>query len=61
MIIDLTFRELQEKLLQFDELTLIELLNISAEDIITRFEDKIEDNYDKLLSEVIEDIQTEGD
>lgn len=45
----MTIVELKEKLAQqFDEVTLLEILNITAEDIVDRFEDKIEENYKKL-------------
>lgn len=38
----LTHRELMEKLLHLDEITLMELLEISSEDLIERFQDIIE-------------------
>jgi hypothetical protein len=49
-----TFTELKEKLLRLDEVTLLELLEINAEDLINRFEDIIEDKYDQLV-EAVED------
>ena len=48
----LTIRELKEKLMQFDEIDIIELLDLTAEDILDRFEDLVEDNYDKLIKEI---------
>lgn len=50
-----TIRDLMEWLRQRDELSLLELLDISVEDIIERFSDKIEENYDELN----EDWETE--
>lgn len=44
-----TFSELCEELKRIDEITLLELLEISSEEIVDNFEDKIEDKLDKLL------------
>jgi len=44
-----TFSELCEELKKIDEITLLELLEISSEEIVDKFEDKIEDKLDKLL------------
>ena len=49
--IELTFNELKELLLKYDELTILEKLNITTEELVNRFEDKIEDNYEKLIEE----------
>lgn len=46
--------ELAEKLKRIDEVTLMELLEISSEDIVERFGDKIEEKYEKLV-ETVED------
>ena len=35
-----------------EETELLELLDIESEEIVEKFQDKIEDNYDKLLVEV---------
>ena len=48
----ITLVELSEKLTSFDEITLMELLNISSEDLVNRFSDKIEERFDKLIEEV---------
>ena len=50
---NLTISELKEKLMQFDEIDILELLDLTSEDILNRFEDLIEHNYDKLIKEVI--------
>jgi hypothetical protein len=48
----LTLRDILERLSQLDEITLLELLNITSEDIVERFIDVIEDNADRLEKEV---------
>jgi hypothetical protein len=45
--------EIKERLIALDEITLLELLNISSEDIVEMFSDKIEDNADRLEKEVL--------
>lgn len=44
--------ELKEKLERLDEVSLLELLNVSSKDLITAFAEIIEDNMDKFLKEV---------
>lgn len=44
----LTFNELLERLRQLDEITLVEELGLTAEDIVDRFSDVIESKQDKL-------------
>ena len=44
----LTFNELLERLRQLDEITLVEELGLTAEDIVDRFSDIIESRQDKL-------------
>lgn len=44
----LTLTEIQERLRSLDEITLIEELNISSEDLVDRFSDIIEERADKL-------------
>jgi hypothetical protein len=48
----LLLHEIKERLTALDEVTLLELLNISSEDIVAAFADKIEENADKLEKEV---------
>jgi hypothetical protein len=47
----MTLTELQEKLTEVDEITLMELLNVSSEDLVERFVDVIEDKFDTLVQE----------
>lgn len=51
----LTFADLKEKLKQLDEISLMEELEISAEDLIDRFEDHIELKFEKLCREFDEE------
>ena len=43
---------------KLDEVTLLEVLDISSEDIVAKFQDKIEDNFEE-LSEDLDDGQIE--
>lgn len=44
---------MKEKLVeQVDEVTLIDWLEVNAEDIVNAFEDRVVANYDKLLGEL---------
>jgi hypothetical protein len=47
--------ELIEKLKRFDEITLLELLNITTEDLVDRFEDYVESKYETLVEEVADE------
>lgn len=51
----LTLPELQDKMKQIDEISLVERLDISSEDIVDRFVDKIEDNFEQLELEFDEE------
>lgn len=56
-------REVKEKLMEREQEDLIELLGISSEDIVDRFDDYIEENLRELiqseLGEVIHDFEYE--
>lgn len=56
-------REVKEKLMEREQEDLIELLSISSEDIVDRFDDYIEENLRELiqseLGEVIHDFEYE--
>ncbi len=47
-MITFTLEELKERLKRYDEVTILELLDINTEEIIERFEDKSEERFDKL-------------
>lgn len=44
---------------RIDEVSLLEVLDISSEEIVDRFSDKIEDKYDELREDIEEDDETE--
>ena len=54
----LTFEELKERLSRWDEVDLIERLDITSMDIVEMFADKIEENFDS-LSQDEEDVDWE--
>lgn len=45
---ELTLEELKERLAGFDEVTLMEILDIHSDELVEAFEDRIEENIDKL-------------
>ena len=45
---ELTLEELKERLAGLDEVTLMEILDIHSDELVEAFEDKIEENIDKL-------------
>lgn len=53
---EITLEELKEWLSRIDEVTLLEILDISSEKLVERFTDEIEDNYDKLKG-LLDDIE----
>ena len=57
----LTLQELKEKLKHVDEIDLLELLEISSEDLVHRFSDKIENNYDLLSGEFDDALSWDND
>jgi len=58
----LTLTEVQEKLKLIDEISLMEILEITSEDLANRFMDKIEIKYDQLITEFEDyEIETQSD
>ena len=55
----LTLSDVIEKLKSIDEISLMEILEISSEDLVDRFEDRIENKYDDLREDFEEDNQEE--
>ena len=55
----LTLTDLQEKLKQIDEISLMEVLEITSEDIVNRFIERIELKYDLLVQEFEDDYVVE--
>lgn len=56
----ITLTELQEQLKQVNEVDLLELLNINAEDIVERFVDFIEDRFEILSPEFEEESESDN-
>lgn len=51
----LTLNELKEKMVEnLSEIDVMELLEISTEDLVERFEDRIEDKLEHILSQMEE-------
>lgn len=48
----LTLEDIKEKLKQLDETTLLELLDISSDQIVDRFEDLIEDREEYFIKDL---------
>lgn len=52
----LTFTDVCDRLKQQDEVSLMEILEISSEDIVERFKDKIEDKMEYFVED-LEDVE----
>jgi len=48
----LTILDLFDKLKRLDEISLLEILHITAEELVDRFEDRIEAMFDVLVDEL---------
>jgi hypothetical protein len=57
----ITLQELKDKLMRLDEVTLMELLEITSEDLVNRFNDYIDNNYDYLSGEFDEQTPWDND
>jgi len=51
----MTLEDIKKSLLKLDEVTLLEVLNISSEDLVNRFGDFIEEHADSLEEDLEED------
>lgn len=56
----LTFEDVRDRLKNLDEITLLEVLDVSSEDIVDRFADRIEDRLITLEEELSEEPSTQG-
>lgn len=55
--IDVTIRELQERLAERrDPDEIVELLEITSDELVEAFPDKIEDNYEQLVQELFDEF-----
>lgn len=50
-----------ERLKRIDEISLLEVLGITSEDLVERFADVIEDRFDELVEEMDDGEETESD
>jgi ribosome assembly protein YihI (activator of Der GTPase) len=48
----LTILDLFDKLKRLDEISLLEILNITTEELVDRFEDRIEAMFEQLVDEI---------
>lgn len=55
------FTELLERLKMLDEITLLEALEISSEDLVERFTDKVEAKESELLKDFSEELEEENE
>ncbi len=55
----MTFEEIRERLKQFDEQILCEVLGISSEDLVERFADHIEARIEELEEDLDEETEAE--
>lgn len=51
----LTLEELKSRLALLDEVTIMEALDIKADDLVEKFDDKIAEKYEELSAELDED------
>lgn len=51
----MTFTELCQKLEQLDEISVMEILDVSAEDLVARFEDRVELHMERIQKEFYQD------
>lgn len=55
----LTFEDIRDRLRNLDEITLLEVLNISSEELVDRFTDRIEQYSDQLEEELSDDPESD--
>ena len=55
----LTFIDVCDRLKQQDEISILEILEITSDELVERFKDRIEENYDE-LAEDLGDINYES-
>lgn len=53
----LTLAEIKDRLKQLDEITLMEILNLSSEDLVEAFEERI---FQRLNPDLLEDLEGIG-
>ena len=53
----LTIYDVKDRLSHLDEITLLEVLDITSVDIVERFMDNVEENYEELAEELADDTE----
>ena len=53
----ITFHELKDRLKQIDEVSLLEVLGLTSEDLVERCSDIIEDQYEILAKEFEDEVE----
>jgi len=48
----LTFIDVCDRLKQQDEISILEILEINSDELVDRFKDKIEENYEELADDL---------
>jgi hypothetical protein len=56
----ITLEELKEKMKRWDELDILDTLDITSEELVKVFSDEIEDKYDQLTEQEEEDNEDES-
>lgn len=51
----LTYSDILDRLKQVDEISLLEVLDISSEELVDRFEDRIRERIDYLMEDLEDD------
>lgn len=54
----LTIFDLSDRLKELDEISILELLNITSEQLVDRFQDEIEERFDVLIEEFDDEDDT---
>lgn len=51
----LTINDVKDRMKHLDEITLLEILDITSEELVENFTDKIEDRFDDLAEELADE------
>lgn len=54
----LTIHDLFDRLKELDELSILEILNLTSEQLVDRFQDEIEDKFDTLIEKFEDEDDT---
>ena len=56
----MTYEEIKAELLMLDEITLLELLQVTSEDLVAKFDEKLMANYPYIYFQVTGEVFGEG-